>query len=185
MAHVAKSDKHAQVSVNKGIKRHGDKALETLLSEFGQLQNHNTFDPQHMQYLPIEVRKEALNLITMIKEKMDGKVKARSCADGIKQRTYTSKEEVSSPTMQPESLILSLIIDAKEGKDVATADVVGAYVLANMKDYVLVKLIGKSVDIMCEVSAEYEKCVGIENGKRVLYLRLKKALYGCMQSAIL
>ena len=87
--------------------------------------------------------------------------------------------------MQLESLILSLIIDAKEGRDVATADTVGEYLLANMKDYVLVKLTGKSVDIMCGVSAEYEKYVGIENGKRVLYLRLKKELYGCMQSAIL
>ena len=30
----------------------------------------------------------------------------------------------------------------------------------------------------------YREYVGLENGKRVLYLRLKKALYGCMQSAI-
>ena len=126
----------------------------------------------------MDVRKEALNLITMIKEKRDGRVKARACADGRKQRKYISKEEVSSPTMQLESLILSLIIDAKEGRDVATADVVGAYLLANMKDYVLVKLTGKSVDIMCGVSAEYEKYVGIENGKRVLYLRLKRHCMG-------
>jgi len=48
MAHVKKIDKHAQVSVNKEITRHGDKALEALLSEFGQLNNYNTFDPQYM-----------------------------------------------------------------------------------------------------------------------------------------
>ena len=47
----------------------------------------------------MDVRKEALNLITMIKEKRDGRVKARACADGRKQRKYISKEEVSSPTM--------------------------------------------------------------------------------------
>ena len=34
-AQIAKHDKYAQVSVPKGIKRHGDKALEALLSEFG------------------------------------------------------------------------------------------------------------------------------------------------------
>ena len=80
---------------------------------------------------------------------------------------------------------MSLIIDAREGRDVAIADVVGAYLLANMKDYVLVKLTGKTVDIMCGVSKDYERFVATENGKKVLYLRLRKALYGCMQSAIL
>ena len=80
---------------------------------------------------------------------------------------------------------MSLIIDAHEGRDVAIADVVGAYLKAKMEDYVLVKLVGKEVEIMCKVSDKYKEFVGMENGKRVLYLRLKKALYGCMQSAIL
>ena len=35
------------------------------------------------------------------------------------------------------------------------------------------------------VSKEYEKYVGIVNGKRVIYLRLKKVLYGYIQSAII
>ena len=68
---------------------------------------------------------------------------------------------------------------------VAIADVVGAYLLANMDGYAIVKITGKSVDVTCEVSEEYEKHMGIENGKRVLYLRLKKVLYSCMQSEIL
>ena len=54
-----------------------------------------------------------------------------------------------------------------------------------MNDYVIVKIIGKEVDVMCRVSDKYKKYMGLENGKRVLYLWLKKALYGCMQSAIL
>ena len=131
------------------------------------------------------MKREALNLITMIKEKRSGTIKARACADGRKQRRYIAKEDVASPTIQLESLIVSLIIDAKEGRDVAIADVVGAYLLANMQDYVLIKLTGKTVDIMCGVDKVYEEYVAMENGKRVLYLRLKKALYGCMQSAIL
>ena len=121
----------------------------------------------------------------MIKEKSSGTIKARACADGRGQRRYIAKEDVASPTIQLESLIMSLIIDAKEGRDVAIADVVGAYLLANMKDYVLVKLTGRTVDIMCGVDKGYEEYVAIENGKRVLYLRLKKTLYGCMQSAFL
>ena len=80
---------------------------------------------------------------------------------------------------------MSLIFDAKEGRNISIADVVGAYLKSNMLHYVIVKLTGKTLDVMCEVSSEYEKIIAIENGKRVLYLRLKKALYGCMQSTIL
>jgi hypothetical protein len=81
--------------------------------------------------------------------------------------------------------MLSLIVDVFEGRDVATADVVGAYLLADMDDFVLLKLTGDAVDIMCKANDKYEKFVTIENGKKVLYLRLLKALYGCVRSALL
>ena len=54
-----------------------------------------------------------------------------------------------------------------------------------MNDYTLLQLEGVSVDIMCEVNTMYKKFVCLENGKRVLYLRLLKALYGCVKSALL
>ena len=44
---------------------------------------------------------------------------------------------------------MSLLIDAKENRDVVISDVVGAYLLAEMKDHVIVKLTGRAVDIMC------------------------------------
>ena len=47
------------------------------------------------------------------------------------------------------SLIMSLFIDAREGRDVATADVVGVYLLANMNDYVLLRLTGDTINMMC------------------------------------
>jgi len=80
---------------------------------------------------------------------------------------------------------LSLAIDAKEKRDVAIADVVGAYLLANMNDFVVIKVTGESTDVMCKVRPDYEELVVIDKGKRVLYLRLSKALYGCIQSALL
>ena len=67
----------------------------------------------------------------------------------------------------------------------ATADVVGAYLHASMPDYVLMKLVGDAVAIMISVNPKYEIFVVMENGKPVLYLRLLKALYGCVQSALL
>jgi hypothetical protein len=54
-----------------------------------------------------------------------------------------------------------------------------------MDDFVIVKLTGQTVKIMCDVNSEWKELVIEENGKKVLYLQLKKALYGCIKSAIL
>jgi hypothetical protein len=97
---------------------------------------------------------------------------------------YT-KEETTSPTVSTDALMISLMIDAKERRDVATADVKGADSHTDMEDFVLSKLVGKAVNIMCQVNPKYEKFVVIENGKKVLNLQLLKALYGCVQSALL
>ena len=39
------------------------------------------------------------------------------------------------------------------------------------------------VDIMCEVNEEFREYVTVVNGKRVLYLKVLRAIYGCIQSA--
>jgi len=54
-----------------------------------------------------------------------------------------------------------------------------------MDRFTLIKYEGDSVDIMCKINPAWEKLVTIENGKKVLYLRLLKALYGCVRSALL
>ena len=173
-AQITRKDKHAHTSVPKDIERHGEKALNALLDEFGQIHKHDTFTPQFANELMAEQINQALQIITMIKEKRCGKVKARTCVDGRKQRKYIKKDDVSSPTVQQESLITSMMIDATEGRDVATADIVGAYLLAQMNDYVLVKLTGKVVETMCIINDTCKQYVTLENGKKVLYLRLKK-----------
>ena len=95
------------------------------------------------------------------------------------------KKDAASPTIHLESLIVSLLIDAKENRDVAICDVVGAYLLAKMDDLVYVKLTGKAVDVLCVANPKYIKFVSYEKGKKVIYLRLKRALYGCIQSALI
>ena len=105
--------------------------------------------------------------------------------DGRKQRNYVPREEATSPTIKLESLIMSLLVDAKEKRDVATVDIVGAYLLADMKDTVVVKVTRRGVDILCEANPKYRKFVVKDGSKQIIYLRLKKALYGCIQSALL
>ena len=51
-----------------------------------------------------------------LKEKRDGTIKGRGCADGRKQREYTNKEDASSPTVAIESVFLTSVIDAHEAR---------------------------------------------------------------------
>jgi hypothetical protein len=54
-----------------------------------------------------------------------------------------------------------------------------------MKDFVILKFTGDSVRLLCELNPTHRAFVVIENGIEVLYVRLLKALYGCVQSALL
>ena len=76
-------------------------------------------------------------------------------------------------------------MDAFEGRDVATADITGAYLNATMPDLVLMKLTGEDIALMVDVCPEFRRFVSSEHGRKVLYLRMDRALYGCVQSALL
>ena len=95
------------------------------------------------------------------------------------------KSQTASPTISTDALLISLIIDAHEQSDVAVADVVAAYLKADMNDYTLLKFMGESVDILCKMNSKYEEYITVESGKKVLYVQLLKALYGCVVSALL
>ena len=91
-----------------------------------------------------------------------------------------------SSAASSEATSLTLMVDAHEKRDVAVLDVPGAYLHASMKDFVILRLEGNIVDYMVEACPEvYGPFVEIVNGKKVLYLQLLKALYGCVQSALL
>jgi len=174
-----------QMTATAGIKKHGQAAVDALLQKFCQLDSKNVFEPLDASTLTSSQKRESLRDVNLIKEKRSGKLKGCTCADGRSQRSKYTKEETTSPTVSMDALMISLMIDAKERRDVATADVEGAYLHADMEEFVLLKLVGKAVDIMCQVNPKYENFVVIENGKKVLYLQLLKALYGCVQSALL
>eukprot|EP00957_Ditylum_brightwellii_P192396 14647167-Ditylum_brightwellii.AAC.1 len=77
-----------------------------------------------------------------LKEKWCGRIKGRTCADGRKQQDTIPKEDAASPTVSTEAVILTSVIDSKENQDVATTDIPGAYLSADMDDYVVMVLKG-------------------------------------------
>ena len=41
------------------------------------------------------------------------------------------------------------------------------------------------VDILCEINLEYREHVRVVNGRKVLYVKFLRAIYGCIESAML
>ena len=82
--------------------------------------------------------------------------------------------------------MITLVINAHEQRDVTICNIAGTYLHEDMDDFMTMKLEGEMVDMMAKVSSEkYSKYVRYEKGKKVLYLRLLKALYGCIKYGIL
>ena len=185
---------HSQMSAKAGIKKFGDRALAAILSEYKQLNTgampgkpvFGTIDPTT---LTNEEKRRALEAVNLIKKKKCGKIKGRTCANGSKQKRYLKHgETISSPTVSLEAIIGTLLIDVKEGRDVAIFDVPGAYLQAEMpaEKKLLMVFRDEFVDIMCEVNPEYKKYVITDrNGKRILYVKVLRAIYGCIESALL
>jgi len=113
-------------------------------------------------------------------------VEGRTIADGRKQRPLFEKHDTSSPAQSLEGYIASLVIDAMEERDIATIDVAGAFLKADMPDFVLLRLHGASLKAILRANKEkYEKFIVIEKGRQVLYVRLLKAMYGTLKAALL
>ena len=54
-----------------------------------------------------------------------------------------------------------------------------------MKDEVLMKITGKEVDLFCEMDPSLAEFLVMKKVQKILYVHLDKALYKCVQSALL
>jgi hypothetical protein len=77
-------------------------------------------------------------------------------------------------------------IDSKENREVVTINIPGTFLHTTNKDYVVMHMNGTLAKLMAKTDPKlYQKYLTNEKGKKVLYLRLQKALYGMMKSAYL
>jgi hypothetical protein len=80
-------------------------------------------------------------------EKTYGKVKGQGCADGRKQKLYLNKEDFSLPAVSIEVILLSYVMDAELGRDVATFDIPGAFMQADRNKVLHMWLEGHMAEI--------------------------------------
>lgn len=89
-----------------------------------------------MAQLTKSQKRLALRAISVIKEKRCGNIKGQTVGDGRLQRAMMHmKDKTTSPTVSTDALMLSIMIDVCKHRDVAMADVAGAYLYADLEDY--------------------------------------------------
>ena len=119
-------------------------------------------------------------------------VKGHLVYDGSKTRDWVSQEEVASPTVFMESISLTTIINAKESRDVMTADIPNAFIQAHMpklenrEERVIMKITGVLVDLLVKLAPDvYASYVVFKNGRKALYVEVLWALDGMLVAALL
>lgn len=173
-----------QMTAQEGLKRYGERAEQALVAEWIQLDHLNVYTGEHWYNLTREERRGALRLVQLIKEKRCGKVKGRTCVDGRPQRAYIPREEATSPTCHLESLLLSFMLDAADERCVGVVDIPGAFLTSDVEEDTYVIVDGVMVDMLLKSNPKYEKFVHTtRNGKRIVYLKLKKQMYGTVKAA--
>ena len=120
------------MSAKKGIDKKGNRSIQAVLSKFFQIDGKKVAKLLNPATLLLEEKNKVLREITLIKGKWCGKLKGRMCADGRKQHPYISKDIYTSPTVSTEVLVITLVIDAAEDKDVATYSIARAYLNTKM-----------------------------------------------------
>jgi Reverse transcriptase (RNA-dependent DNA polymerase) len=112
------------------------------------------------------------------------KIKGRIVGGGHRQdRSLYQDSEISSPTVALTSILSMAALAAHEGHHVMTLDHKAAYLNAHMKGPPVEMLLTSEVaTLLCRIDNKHEQYLR-PDGK--IAVRLKKALYGCVQSAVL
>lgn len=176
-----------QVTLKQGLKLWDDKAKASAMKEMQHAHDLSTFIPSHAKTLTKQERKRALCTIIFLKEKRDKRIKTWTCIDGSPQREYIPKEDAASPTAARDAIFIQSAVDAKEGQEVAYADMPGAFLHTKTDDHIIVLLSGKLCELMVVVNPKlYRKYVKVGRGGRpMLYVQLYKSVYGLLRSTLL
>jgi hypothetical protein len=167
-------------------RRHGDEAVSNAIyQEVSEIVQRDVFEPINASAMSEEDRKGTLRSFLLLSEKTDPKgqferVKARLVANGAEQLTW---EETSSPTASVSTLFMVCSVAASRGYQIATSDIRNAYLNAKLpsKMNIILKLDKRVSDVIVTHWPKFQSSV--RDG--AMYVRLRGALYGCKESALL
>lgn len=176
-----------QLSLKQGLQTWKEKAVDAVKKEMQQMHDKQVYEPVNQATMTRQEKLELLRYIIFLKKKRCGRIKARVCADGRPQRMLYQKEDTASPTVKTESvLLLTAVQDAEEHRDVCVADIPGAFLNAYLDEVVHMQLEGVLAEALTAVAPDIYGPMVVKNkeGVPVIYVRLTRALYGCLKSSL-
>ena len=186
-------DKHSfHITVQRALNKMRRPALIAMFEQMKSILDKDTWKPfrrmNDKNSITDKQFRKAIRCHLFLKEKYlpNGdfeKLKARLVAGGNDQdrELYDS---VKSPTASLTSILLVAQIAALEKREVCHIDIGSAYLNAKMPEdgpEVIMQIDGVLAAILLKLKPEYEQYS--DNGK--IYVKLNKALYGCVESALL
>ncbi len=143
-----------------------------------------------MSELSAEQRAKILQSHMFIGQKRTGETKVRMVAGGNMQHDHVTKEESSSLTVSTKAVLLTLTVDAREGRDVAVVDIPNAFIKTQVddaKDCVIIWITGVIVDWLVKVAPKVYASYVVKNSKGVnsLLIECYNAIYGTMVAGLL
>lgn len=103
-----------QYSIKAGLRKFGMRGEKAVSKELRQRHDMVTFFPLDPSTITREQRARAIASLMFLKEKRNGDIKGRACADGRPQREEFEKADATSPTIATESIFLTGLVDALE-----------------------------------------------------------------------
>jgi hypothetical protein len=181
-----------QYYLNKGLKIFGDEGRAAVDKELHQLLKRECFAPVDVSELSQLQIKRAQEAMMLLAEKLfTQEKKGRLVFRGDGTREWLSREDTASPTASLEGIELTCTVDAYERRDMMSMDVPNAFIQTFMpepddiNERVVMKITGSLVDILINMEPQYRKFVVLENGKRVIYTVVLRAIYGMLESSLM
>ena len=177
-----------KMSLKKAINSRLPGVEQAILNELQQLINKSVWLYQDKRMLNKEQRRKLIRSHMFMKDKYSPageflKWKARLVAGGDTQ-DKSIYDDLSSPTVSLDSVFAIIAIAALENRKLATVDITGAYLECVLppEDEVFMVLDATIVAILNKLDPKANQ-YKTDTGEVVV--KLKRALYGCVQSALL
>jgi hypothetical protein len=177
-------------SAKRAIKEQGKPAFQAVVDELVQMiRTKRALRPVMKSTLSRRQMKGVIRSFMFLKTKFNAegkfeKIKARMVANG-KQQDRSLYPDTYSPTVAIQSVLMSLVIAAAEGRKACCIDIGGAYLNAERTESdgeeIIMEIEPYLTSILSQVAPEVTPYVDAVTGK--LYVKVEKALYGTLDAA--
>jgi hypothetical protein len=181
-----------QYIVQRGLKKFGQRGADAASKKMDQLHRRHCFTPIDVATMSNKERRKSVDALMFLGEKRDKSIKGRMVYNGKPTREWLSRVDSTSLTAALESIMLTAIVDAKEGRDVMSCDIPNAFIQTMLPEVekgderVIMKITGVLVSLLVNLSPEvYGPFVVTDKHRKVIYVQVLRGLYGMLVAALL